>query len=166
MAAEGGAAALLDSRHDLQLTEAQVAPLMLSPGRPVGAEDIRGLQGGALHARLRGGRGSGSQWTDHLAQDLGGDMGIERCRLELLVAEQDLDHSDVHLLFEQVGREAVSERMERDALVDPSRQRSLMHGAVELSGGQGLDRVQAWEEPPAIEHLALGTGDAPPPVSG
>src|ERR1022692_2688762 len=52
--------------------------------------------------------------------------------------------------------------MERDALVDPSRQRSLMHGAVELSGGQGLDRVQAWEEPPAIEHLALGTGDAPP----
>src|SRR5664279_4504750 len=110
MAAEGGAAALLDSRHDLQLTEAQVAPLMLSPGRPVGAEDIRGLQGGALHARLRCGRGSGSQWTDHLAQDLGGDMGIERCRLELLVAEQDLDHSDVHLLFEQVGREAVSER--------------------------------------------------------
>src|ERR1019366_4689891 len=78
MAAEGGAAALLDSRHDLQLTEAQVAPLML------------------------------------------------------------------------------------DALVDPSRQRSLMHGAVELSGGQGLDRGQAWEEPPAIEHLALGTGDAPP----
>src|ERR1700688_408198 len=52
--------------------------------------------------------------------------------------------------------------MERDALVDPSRQRSLMHGPVELSGGQGLNRVQAWEQPAAVEHLALGTGNAPP----
>ncbi len=45
MAAEGEAAALLDGRHDLQLSEAQVPPLVLSPSRPVGAEDIRDLQG-------------------------------------------------------------------------------------------------------------------------
>ena len=49
MAAERGAAALFDGRHDLQLAEAQVSPLVLSPRRPVGAEDIRDLQGGALH---------------------------------------------------------------------------------------------------------------------
>jgi hypothetical protein len=87
MAAERDAAALLDRRHDLQLAEAQVFPLMLTPRRPVGAEDIRDLQGGALHGLLRCGRGTWLQRTDHLAQDLGGHMGIERCGLELLVAQ-------------------------------------------------------------------------------
>jgi hypothetical protein len=87
MAAEGEAAALFDGRHDLQLAEAEVASLLLAQSRPVGAEDIRDLQGGATHARL-GCRGwAGLQWTDHLAQDLGRNVGIERCRLELFVAE-------------------------------------------------------------------------------
>ena len=49
MAAERGAAALLDGRHDLQLAEAEVPALVLSPSRPVGAEDIRDLQGVAWH---------------------------------------------------------------------------------------------------------------------
>jgi hypothetical protein len=35
-------------------------------------------------------------------------VGIERCRLKLLVAEQDLDDADIHLLLEQVGGETVS----------------------------------------------------------
>ena len=74
---------------------------------PVGAEDIRDLHGGANHAPLRCRGWARLQWTDHLAQDLGRDMGVERCCLELLVAEQHLDHSDIHLLFEQVGGEAV-----------------------------------------------------------
>src|SRR6202790_1951956 len=98
---------------------------MLAPRRPVGAEDIRDLQGGAVHARgwCRG--GTRLQWTDHLTQDLGGDVGVERCRLELLVSEQYLDHADIHLLFEQVGGEAVAERVQRDALVDPRREGSF-----------------------------------------
>ncbi len=54
MAAKREAAALLDGRHDLQLAEAQVPPLMLSPRRPVGAEDIRDLQGGTVHGALYG----------------------------------------------------------------------------------------------------------------
>ena len=87
MAAEGGAAALLDGRHDLQLAEAQVATLLPTQSRPVGAEDIRDLQGGALHARLRCRRGTWLQRTDHLAQDLGGDVSVEGCRLKLLVAK-------------------------------------------------------------------------------
>jgi len=45
MAAERDTAALFDGRHDLQLAEAQVPPLVLAQGRPVGAEDIRDLQG-------------------------------------------------------------------------------------------------------------------------
>ena len=37
-----------------------------------------------------------------------------------------------------------------------------MHGAVQLPHGQRLDGVQAREQPAAVEHLALGTGDSPP----
>jgi hypothetical protein len=41
-------------------------------------------------------------------QQVGGDLDIERGVLELRMAEQHLDHADVHLLFKQVCREAVS----------------------------------------------------------
>jgi hypothetical protein len=44
MAAQSGAATLLDRRHDLELAETEVAPLSVPPRRPVGAEDIRDLQ--------------------------------------------------------------------------------------------------------------------------
>jgi hypothetical protein len=37
-----------------------------------------------------------------------------------------------------------------------------MDGAVELPGAQGFDRVQAGEQPAAVEHLALRPGYAPP----
>ena len=37
-----------------------------------------------------------------------------------------------------------------------------MHGAVELTGGQRIDGIQAREQPAAVEHLALGTGHPPP----
>ena len=135
---------------------------MLSPRRPVGAEDIRDLQGGtrarAATVRAR----DWLQWTDHLAQDLGGDVGIERCGLELFVSEQHLDHADIHLLLEQVGGEAVAQRVHRDALVDARREGRLMHRAVQLSGAQGLDGVQARKQPAALEHLALSSGHSPP----
>ena len=44
MAAERSAAAVLHGRHDLELAETEVAALLVPPGRPVGAEDIRDLQ--------------------------------------------------------------------------------------------------------------------------
>jgi hypothetical protein len=99
VAAEGEAAALFDGRHDFQLPQAQVTALVIPPRWPVGAEDIRDLQGGTFHVRLRGRGGTGLQRTDHLAQDLSGDVGIEGGRLELFVAQQHLDDPDVHLLF-------------------------------------------------------------------
>jgi hypothetical protein len=81
--------------------------LVLPPRRPVGAENIRDLQGGTLHGKLRCGCGTGLQRTDDLTQDLGGNVSVEGCRLELLVAEQHLDDADIHLLLEQVGGKAV-----------------------------------------------------------
>jgi hypothetical protein len=50
MSTQSRGAALFDGRHDLQLSQAEVCTL--SPGRPVGAEDIRDLQHGALRAVL------------------------------------------------------------------------------------------------------------------
>ncbi len=50
MSSQRRAAALFDGGHHLELTEAQVAVLRLPPGRPVGAKDVRDLQGGAPHA--------------------------------------------------------------------------------------------------------------------
>src|SRR5260370_7750267 len=44
MAAQRRAAAVLHGRHDLELTETEVALLLVPPRRPVGAEDIRDLR--------------------------------------------------------------------------------------------------------------------------
>jgi hypothetical protein len=51
MAAEFRTAAAFDGRHDLELAETEVSGLSVTPVRPVGAEDIRDLQGGTRHAR-------------------------------------------------------------------------------------------------------------------
>jgi hypothetical protein len=50
----------------------------------------------------------------------------------------------------------------RDTLVDAGGDSGVVHGAVELPGAQRIERVQAWEQPPAIEHLALGARHAVP----
>ncbi len=72
----------------------------------MGAEDVRDLEGATPHGNLR--RVRGLEGTDHVAQEVGGNLGIECCRFQLLVAEQDLDHADVDFLFEQVRGEAVA----------------------------------------------------------
>ena len=106
MSPQRRAAALFDGRHHLELTEAQVAVLRSPPGRPVGAEDVRDLHGGAPHrAALRGYRVL--QRTDHLAQQVGRHLGIKGRRVQFLVPEQHLDDPDVDLLLQQMGGEAV-----------------------------------------------------------
>ncbi len=97
MTAERGAAAVLHGRHDLELAETEVAALLVSPCRPVGAEDIRDLQ--VCHERgLR--RLSRFQRTDHLLQRVDGHLGIERGGVKLRVSEQDLDFANIHPLLE------------------------------------------------------------------
>src|SRR5260370_30785445 len=100
---EGGAAAVLNGRHDLELAETEGSPLGLPPGRPVGAEDVRDLQ--AWHQRAL--RGSGTlQRTEHFTQGLGGHLSIDRLGLELLVSEPDLTHPDIFPLLVKVGGKA------------------------------------------------------------
>jgi hypothetical protein len=38
--------------------------------------------------------------ADHLTQNIGGDLGIKRCGLKLLVPKHDLNHADIDLLFQ------------------------------------------------------------------
>ena len=55
-----------------------------------------------------------------VADRIDGDAGVERGRLQLGVAEQDLDHADVNVLFEQVSGEAVAQGVRRTRLAMPA----------------------------------------------
>ena len=114
VSAERGSATGLDRRHDLQLGEAHVTGVGLSPRRPVGAKDVgdlqadpeaaprgRGQPGGVFFVRLDV---QPVQRTLDVADRVDGDAGVERSRLELGMAEQHLDHANIDALFEQVGR--------------------------------------------------------------
>ena len=126
MSAQRRAAALFDGRHDLELAQAQVPALLWRQAGPwMRKMSATSRAERATAATYAGGRRL--QRADHLAQELGGHVGIERCGLELLVPEQHLDHADVDLLLQQVGGEAVAQRVHRHALVD-LRRRRRRHG--------------------------------------
>ena len=153
-------AALFDGRHHLELAQAQVAALLPAPGGAMCAEDVRDLEGRTSHGNL--GRVRGLKGADDFAQEIGRHLRIECGRLQLLVAEQDLNDADVDLLFEEVSRKTVSQDMHRDWLVDLGGECGGVDGPVELAGTDRLDRVQSREQLAALKHLALGTGDSPP----
>src|SRR3954447_1470491 len=73
------------------------------------------------------------------ADGVGGDPRIKRRGLELGVPEQDLDHADVDVLLQQVGCEAVAQRVRRDPLGDPGPVGGGMDRAVELTRGERVD---------------------------
>jgi hypothetical protein len=78
------------------------------------------------------------------------------------VPEQHLDHTDIHLLLQQMSRVAVAQRVWGDALVDPSGFGSQVTDAVELPGAHRVDRVLSREQPAPVEHLSFGMGVPPP----
>ncbi len=116
VAAERRGAAGLDRRHDLELGQAHVAGVGRPPGRAVQAEDVGDLQRGRMP-----GSGAGAvtlheqlevlERARHGPDRLGGDAGVERGGVELGVAEQDLDDADVDVLLQQMGGEAVAQRV-------------------------------------------------------
>ena len=72
------------------------------------------------------------------------------------MSEQDLDHTNVDVLLEQVRGEAVSQRVRRNPIGQPSPLGGHVAAAVELSRRHRVDAVAAGEHP----HLWLC--DAPP----
>ena len=107
-----------------------MAGIGFTPRRSMAAEDIRDLQRRARHARRALGgrlvlglffglvllvllghqRSETIQRAYDLADRVGGDVRVERRRVKLGVTEQDLNHSDIVLLFQQMGGEAVAQR--------------------------------------------------------
>jgi hypothetical protein len=98
MPAERCRAAVLDRRHHLQLAEADMTGLRLSPYRSMAAENIRDLQLWTYHARrVLGGRlvfgrrlvflerREAIERAHDLADRVGGNARIERRRIQLRV---------------------------------------------------------------------------------
>src|SRR5271170_6218980 len=161
MPAEGRRAAALDGTHDLHLIEADVAGIGATPRRSVVVEDIRDLQHWARHdrgslrrrlflhalpgllARLRQQVEGALDAGDHA----GGDASVARRRVQFVVTQKRLDFANIGTALEQVGREAVAQRMQRHALPDPGRIGRLMEQAVELAGGDRLAALGAGKQP-------------------
>src|SRR5215471_16323673 len=69
-----------------------------------------------------------------VADRVDGDAGVERGCLELRVAQQHLDHANVDALLEQMGGEAVPQRVRRDALGEARQIFGRGDGPIELTG--------------------------------
>ena len=126
MPTERRRAAALDGRHHLQLVEADVTGIGRTPCRPVLAEDIRDLQlrtghCGRLRLRLHflavllSFPGSLVLWSRQPVEraldggdHAGGDVEIACGGFQFLVTQEQLDLSEIGILLEQVGGEAVA----------------------------------------------------------
>src|ERR1700674_4048567 len=97
----------------------------------------------------------------------GCNAGVARRRIQLVVTQQRLDDSNIGTALEQVGREAVAQRMERHALADSGRIGGLMEQAVELAGRHRLAGPLAGKQP-AFLHRSRGIETPParlPPLA-
>src|SRR5713101_2385648 len=73
----------------------------------------------------------------------GGDARVARRRVQFVVTQERLDDADIGVALEQVGREAVAQRMQRHAFLDPGRVGRLVEQAAQLAGGHRLAGLAA-----------------------
>ena len=85
----------------------------------------------------------------------GGDACVARRRIELVMTEQGLDDADVGAALQEVGREAVAERMHRHRLADARRLGRLVEQATELAGRHRTARPAAGKQPALLRRHAL-----------
>src|SRR3954454_7056075 len=70
----------------------------------------------------------------HGAHRSGRDLGVEGGVLQLRMPEQDLNDADIHAVLEEMGREAVAQRVRPDPLADPRCLCRLDDDPVQMSG--------------------------------
>src|SRR3990172_5954273 len=75
-----------------------------------------------------------------------GQVGVERGGVEALVSEQGLDRLEPGAALDQVGREGVTERARRDALVDPRLPARGAEGALDAGGRDRASGVLALDQ--------------------
>jgi hypothetical protein len=120
-------------------------------GRPGRKEDVgdRGAHGSAVGRDLcRPERPELVERARDRADRLGRHLGVEGGIVELCVPEQDRDDPNIHAVLQQVGGEALAQRMRPDPLDD--------------IGGLGRLYGDPREQPAVAMHLALLTSDLPP----
>ena len=123
MTAERCRAAGPDRRHDLELAAAQMPAMARHDRRRHARRGCPRPPGEAAPWNRRSGlrRWRGRQQRErarHLTDRLQGNAGVEGCGVELPVPEQHLDDPDVGVALQEMRREAVAERVHRDALVE------------------------------------------------
>ena len=89
----------------------------------------------------------GAQPNHHMARSYRRHFGCWRA--VCLCFQQHLDDADVGLAFEQVGGEAVPERVHRHALVEPGGGRGGVDDMIELARRDGLSGLLARDQPAA-----------------
>ena len=92
----------------------------------------------------------------------GRDLGVERGRRRACVAEQHLDDADIDVLLEQVGGEAVTQRVRADALADAGDLGGLLDGAMQLPRRDRIGAAAAREQPAMRKHHPAPPAFAPP----
>jgi hypothetical protein len=115
MAAERGRAALLDRRHDLELTEAHLSGIGPAPVGPMAMKDVCDPNfGRRTAARLRLGsrppvdqRCKPVEWAGYGPDRRIGDAGVKRRGVEFRMAQKCLNHANIDILLEDVRGETV-----------------------------------------------------------
>src|SRR5215469_11997077 len=79
---------------------------------------------------------------------------VAGCRLELGMSEQRLNHAKVRTALEQMGREAVAKRMQRNRLAQPRGFGGLLEQPAELTRGQWLMLTATWKQPALFRRKA------------
>src|SRR6266446_4383737 len=73
--------------------------------------------------------------------------GVAGRRLQPLVSEQRLNDANVPAALEQMSREAVTKRMQREHLAQPRGFRGFLEQPAELTRGQRLMLTATWKQP-------------------
>src|SRR5450830_574110 len=136
-------------------------PALARRRRPVVAEYIRDLQRRTEHGRgplrrrlvfpaflgLLARLGQQVERAFDAGDHAGGNARVTRRGVQFVVTQQRLDDADIGAALEQMGREAVAERVQRHALLDPGRVGRLMEQAAQLAGGHRLAGLAARKQP-------------------
>jgi hypothetical protein len=87
------------------------------------------------------------EWTLNLSDRIHRDARIARRRIDVAMAEQSLNDANIDLLFQQMRREAVSQRVHGDIFIEAGRLGSVVEDPLQRSGGNRLQRIGAGKEP-------------------
>src|SRR6201998_4938743 len=142
---------------NLELAEAQVTAIGLTPSGPGVAEDIRALQAHAAPALCR----RPLRWqrqpiegAEHRAEHVGGDVGIAGCRVQLGMAQQHLNHPHVDIVLQQMRGERMAQCMRCPPAAEPRGLCRHRADAVELAHRYWPQRVLTRKQPasrPALQ---------------